>query len=216
MNVLIVHAHHEPTSFNGSMVAIAVETLTKAGHDVRLSDLYAIKFDPVSDRRNFTTTADARRLDQQVEERHAAAHGGFAGDIAEEMDKVAWCDLLIFQFPLWWMGMPAIMKGWIDRVFALKFAYGDGRWFENGWLSGKRAMLSLTVGGTERAYSDEGMYGPIDVIVEPINRGVLRFVGFSVIDPFVVYGPSRLDDHARSKALRTYETHLRKISSCCF
>jgi NAD(P)H dehydrogenase (quinone) len=212
VNVLIVYAHHEPTSFNAAMVSHATSVLTEAGHSVRLSDLYAIEFNPVSDRRNFTTVANAERLDQQAEERHAALNGGFADDIAEEMSKVAWSDLIIFQFPLWWMGMPAIMKGWIDRVFALKFAYGDGRWFERGWLAGKQAMLALTVGGSEQSYSGEGMYGAIDAIVEPIHHGILGFAGFSVNDPFVVYGPGRMDDVARADELHRFESRLLEVA----
>ena len=42
------------------------------------------------------------------------------------MDKLAWCEVLIFQFPLWWLGLPAILKGWVDRVFAVGRAYGGG------------------------------------------------------------------------------------------
>ena len=66
MRVLIVHAHHEPTSFNGALTRHAVEVLTAAGHETVVSDLYAMGFDPVSDRRNFTTVADPERLKQQA------------------------------------------------------------------------------------------------------------------------------------------------------
>jgi NAD(P)H dehydrogenase (quinone) len=213
LNVLIVHAHHEPASFNNAMTAVAVNALSGAGHEVRVSDLYAMAFDPVSDRRNFLTTANADRLDQQAEERHAAKHDGFAPDVAGEMEKVAWCDLVLFQFPLWWMGMPAIMKGWIDRVFALGFAYGDGRWFDRGWLAGKRAMLSVTVGGSAETYGDRGLYGSIDSILEPIHHGVLRFVGLSVMTPFVVHAPGRIDHQERARVLRRYATELQGIAA---
>lgn len=86
-------------------------------------------FDPVSDRRNFLAMADSSRLKQQVEEEHASSVGGYAPELQVEMDKLAWCDVLILQFPLWWMGMPAIMKGWIDRVLAIGRAYGGGRYY---------------------------------------------------------------------------------------
>lgn len=100
MRVLIVYAHHEPTSFNGAMTREAVDTLTEAGHEAIVSDLYAAGFDPVSDQRNFVNSADPDRLRQQTEEAHASEHRGFVPDLQAEMDKVAWCDLLIFQFPL--------------------------------------------------------------------------------------------------------------------
>ena len=116
MRVFIVHAHHEPGSFNGALTREACAALAAAGDEVVVSDLYAMGFDPVSDRRNFTTVRDPRRLKQQDEESHASANGGFVAELQAEMDKVAWCDALVLQFPLWWLGLPAILKGWVDRV----------------------------------------------------------------------------------------------------
>ena len=209
MRFLIVHAHHEPESFNGAMTRAACEALAAAGHDVIVSDLYAMGFDPVSDRRNFRGAANASRLDQQAEERHASAHDGFAPDLQAEMDKLAWCDVLVLQFPIWWLGLPAILKGWIDRVFAVGRAYGGGLWFDRGRLSGKRAMLSVTMGGPEGAYTDDGMYGAsAKSILHPINHGTLGFVGFCVVEPFIVYAPGRMDEEARLRALAEYRTRL--------
>jgi NAD(P)H dehydrogenase (quinone) len=211
MRVLIVYAHHEPSSFNGAMVRLGERTLESGGHEVRVSDLYAMGFDPVSDRRNFTTVADATRLDQQTEERFAVDYGGFAPDVRAEIDKLHWCDLLILQFPVWWMSMPAIMKGWIDRVFALGVAYGGGRWFDRGRLAGKSAMLAITVGGDERVYSPDGMYGSIEIVTHSIDHAILGFSGFSVIEPFVVYGPGRMSSRQRGSELERYAARLRDI-----
>src|SRR6185369_6358985 len=87
MRVFIVHAHPEPKSFNGAMTTAAVATLLAAGHEVQVSDLYAMGFDPVSDRRNFVTCHDATYYRQQAEEAFAAAENGFAPEIQAEMDK---------------------------------------------------------------------------------------------------------------------------------
>ena len=196
------------------MTREAQACLTEAGHEAIVSDLYAMGFDPVSDRRNFNVAANASRLDQQAEERHAAAHDGFAPALQAEMDKLAWCDVLVLQFPIWWLGLPAILKGWIDRVFAVGRAYGGGLWFDRGRLSGKRAMLSVTMGGPEGAYTDEGMYGAsAGSILHPINHGTLGFVGFSVIEPFIVYGPGRMDDEARGVALANYRARLLNLEN---
>jgi NAD(P)H dehydrogenase (quinone) len=209
MRVLIVHAHHgEPLSFNAALTREGSAALIGAGHEVVVSDLYAMGFDPVSDRRNFVTVADHDRFRQQTEEAHASAHNGFAPDLQAEMDKLAWCDVLIFQFPIWWLGLPAILKGWVDRVFAVGLAYGGGRWFERGLLTGKRAMCSVTVGGLAPAYSDDGMYGGIEEIMSPIHRGVFGFTGFTVIEPFVVYGPNRISETERSGYLARYRQRL--------
>lgn len=209
MNILIVYAHQEPASFNGALLRKAVETLMAAGHGVTVSDLHAMGFDPVSDRRNFTTVADATRFSQQAEERFAADHGGFAPDLRAEMDKLRAADLVIFQFPIWWMGMPAIMKGWIDRVFAVGVAYGGGRWFDRGVLSGKLAMLTVTMGGPAPAYAHDGVYrADTRAILHPINHGILGFVGFEVIEPFIVHGPGRMSGGERAQALDDYAARL--------
>ena len=213
MRIFIVHAHHEPTSFSGAMTARASEVLRAASHEVIVSDLHAMHFDPVSDRRNFVTVGDPSRLKQQTEEEYASATNGFSRDLQAEMDKLFWCDVLIFQFPLWWVGLPAILKGWIDRVFALGRAYGGGRYFSKGVFAGKRAMCSITVGGSEAAYSDAGAYGPMDAILFPIHHGILGFVGFTVIDPFVVYAPARMTVEERQKHLACYDRRLLTLST---
>ena len=93
----------------------------------------------MSSRKNSTTTKDSTFFKPQAEETYAAEHGGFAPDIKAEMDKVVWCATLIFQFPLWWFSIPAILKGWVDRVFAMGFAYGGSHIYETGVFRGKRA-----------------------------------------------------------------------------
>ncbi len=208
MRVLIVFAHAEPTSFNGAMLRAGVAALTAAGHEVEVSDLYATGFDPVSDRRNFLTIANPDELRQQAEEAYASANDGFVAALQTEMDKLAWCDVLVFQFPIWWLGLPAILKGWVDRVFAVGRAYGGGRWFDGGFFVGKRAMCAVSVGGLEDVYSDDGVYAPIEDILFPIHRGIFAFTGFSVIAPFVVYGPGRISAAERETYLRDYVERL--------
>ena len=88
MKTFIVCAHAEPKSFNGALFQTAQETLGAAGHSVVTSDLYAMKFDPVSDRRNFTTVKNAGFFKQQIEEMHAAEVGGFAPDREAEFRKM--------------------------------------------------------------------------------------------------------------------------------
>src|SRR5271154_6824490 len=124
------------------------------------------------------------------------------------MDKVAWCDVLIFQFPLWWMGLPAILKGWVDRVFAVGRAYGGGRYFERGVFRGKRAMCALTVGGSPRVYSPQGSYEPVETILYPINHGILNFTGFTVVEPFTVHAPDDISPEERAAYLAGYRERV--------
>lgn len=193
------------------MTQMARDAMTSLGHRVIVSDLYAMGFDPVSDRRNFTTTANPERLKQQDEEALASRTNGYVRELQAEMDKLAWCDLLIFQFPMWWLGPPAILKGWIDRVFAVGRSYGGGRWFDTGLHRGKQALCSLTVGGPKAMYEPGGHYAPVEQILYPLHHGLLGFTGFTVLEPFVVYGPNRMNEAERKEQLARYQARLASL-----
>eukprot|EP01034_Spumella_vulgaris_P015677 gene15677-20033_t len=132
MKVLIVYAHSQPTSFNGALLRKAVETLEAEGHEVQVSDLYAMGFNPVASEADFKARRFEGHLQYDREQKAAVAAGSFSDEIAAEIDKVQWCDLLILQFPLWWYSVPAIMKGWFDRVFANGLMYGQFGRFNKG------------------------------------------------------------------------------------
>lgn len=211
MNVLIVYWHPEPKSFNGAMVAQGVKALESAGHSVQISDLYNMKFDPVSGRNNFKTVNNDTYFKQQLEELHATDNNGFVDDIEAEIEKLNWSDLVIFQFPLWWFGMPAAMKGWVDRVFAMGRVYGGGRFYDKGIFKGKKAMLSVTMGGGEDLYVKGGWNGDLNGILRPIHRGMLEFTGFSVLAPFTVFGPAKMNEVERASELARYTARLDSI-----
>jgi NAD(P)H dehydrogenase (quinone) len=211
MNIFLVLAHPEPKSFNGALFREAYQLLTKQGHPVRTSDLYSMRFNPVSDRHNFTTVKDPDFFKPQAEEIHASEVGGFAPDLEAELEKIEWCDLTIWQFPLWWFGLPAILKGWLDRTFAMGRTYGNGRFYQTGVFKGKRALLSLTTGGAGSHYEKGGWNGDIHSILRPIHRGILEFTGFSVLSPHIVYGPAHHDQVERVKELERYADRLRQI-----
>jgi NAD(P)H dehydrogenase (quinone) len=211
MKVLILLAHPELQSMNGALFTTAIETLEAAGHEVRTSNLYAMRFNPISDRSNFTRLQDAAFYKQQLEELHATETGSFAADIDSEQQKVEWCDLMIWQFPLWWFSVPGILKGWVDRVFAMGRFYGQGRIYEQGMFSGKKALLSLTTGGPEEDYLNEGLQGDIHNILKPIHRGVLQFTGFSVLRPQIVYGPARQSSDLRGQELNQWRNRLIEV-----
>lgn len=211
MVVLVVFAHPERRSFNGALFDTAVRTLAAAGHTVATSDLYRMNFDPVSDRRNFRTVKDPDYLRLQTEETWASEQSGFAPDLEAEIAKLEACDLLLFQFPLWWFGLPAILKGWVDRVLVMGRIYGYGKLYANGRFKGKRAMLSITTGGPAEAYAAGGFNGDIQGILRPIHRGILQFIGFDVLAPQIHYGPARVDDAQRAAWLAAYARRLAGI-----
>jgi len=211
MNVFLVLAHPEPDSFNAALARTATGTLRGTGHDVRTSELYQMHFDPVSDRHNFTSVKDAAYLRLQQEELHATAVGGFAPDIEEELQKLEWCDLMIWQFPLWWFGLPAILKGWADRVLAMGRTYGGEKVYDTGVFKGRRALLSLTTGGPAASYQPDGFNGDINGVLRPIHRGILQFVGFEVLAPQVCYAPVRQPAEDRTAVLAVWADRLRGI-----
>ena len=210
-NILIVHAHHEPKSFTSALARAAAETLTEQGHKVDFSDLYAMKFDPVSDRRNFTTVRDPNFFKQQQEELYAAEHLGFAPEIEAEMQKLERCDLLVFSFPLWWFGLPAILKGWVDRVFAYGRIYGRGRWYDKGLGRGKRAMVLMTTGGAKSTYDRKGLHPELDTILTPIHHGIFWFNGFSPLQPFVAWAAAHGSDADRKRVLDQWQNRLKGL-----
>ena len=181
--------------------------LEAQGHEVRVSDLYADGWKSEIDRADFPSLAPGERLKVAAASDQAFTADLLTGDVKAEQEKLLWADAVILQFPLWWYTMPAILKGWVDRVYAYGFAYGvgehsDKRWrdrFGEGTLAGKRAMLLVTTGGWEEHYSARGVNGPIDDLLFPINHGILYYPGFDVLPPFVVYSADRLDE-ARFRA----------------
>lgn len=213
MKILIVFAHPEHQSFNGAMFRMAAESLAAAGHEIKTSDLYAMQFEPVSGRHNFLSAKDPDFFKQQIEEMHATETYGFAEDVEEEIQKIEWCDLMIWQFPLWWFGLPGILKGWVDRVFAMGRTYGGDKIYANGVFKGKQALLSLTTGGPPPAYAKGGFNGDICAILRPIQRGMLQFVGFEVLAPQIAYGPARMKQDQRAELLAAYAKRLKYIGS---
>ena len=211
MKVFIVYAHPEPKSFNSALFRVAQDVFREGGHEVQVSDLYAMGFNPVVSRKNYTSVKDPDYFKPQIEDMHATESGGFAPDIEAEIRKMEWCDFMLWQHPLWWFGLPAILKGWVDRCFAMGRTYGGGRLYENGVFKGKRAMLSITTGGPAEAYAKGGFNGDINAVLRPIHRGILNFTGFDVLAPHIIYAPVRLRDEQRKAILEGYSRRLRQI-----
>lgn len=212
MRVLIVYAHPEPRSFVGALRDEASVTLARAGHEVAVSDLYAMRFDAAGGPQDFRELASPGRFGYQREQMKAAADGGFVPEVGREIAKVRDAELLLFVFPLWWFGLPAILKGWVDRVFAMGFAYGRGQEHETGPLRGKTAMLALTTGSPAPAFTSNGKNGSINALLFPVQYGMLHFVGMDVLPPFIAYGAARVDDAARAGYLSEWRERLEAVA----
>ena len=214
MKVLLVYAHPEEKSFNGALKETAVSILTKDGHDVKVSDLYAMNFKPAVDVRDFPERVDPKYFNVIMEQKNACAKAQVSAEVKEEQDKVRWADFLLFQYPLWWFSMPAILKGWIDRVFMTGFAWDFGKMYSQGLLAGKKGMLSVTTGGDESVYQKIGGHGwDIEQVLHPVNHGVLYFCGVRPLPPFVAYAVFQATDIKRKQYLEDYQKRLHAIDS---
>ncbi len=187
MRVHIVVAHPEPKSFNAHLGAVARRAFEAQGATVTVSDLYQMGFDPLERASHYERPLDAARFDVQAEQRHASANKAIPPDIGAEIARLEAADVLVLQYPMWWHLPPAMLKGWIDRVFIYGDVYTSKQRFEHGRFAGKRAMLSVTVGTSEATYAHDGRSGDIDLLLWPVNFS-LAYVGYEVLQPFVAYG----------------------------
>jgi NAD(P)H dehydrogenase (quinone) len=221
MKVLLVFAHPEPRSLNGALRDVAIKQLEAQGHEVRVSDLYADGWKSEVDRADFPSLAPDVRFKVAAASKEAFEANALTEDVKAEIEKLLWADTLILQFPLWWFSMPAILKGWVERVYARGFAYGvgeqsDKRWgdrYGEGTLAGKHAMLLVTTGGWEEHYGARGVNGPIDDLLFPINHGILYYPGYDVRPPFVVHRVDRLDEAGFEAIAERLRERMRTLGS---
>lgn len=210
--ILIIHAHPESKSFCSTLKHTAEGFFKAKGYEVKVSDLYVMGFNPVGDKGDFTTLQNPNYFKYQMEQVHAFQNDLFEPALKQEMDKLEWCDILIFNFPIWWFGLPAILKGWVDRVFAMGLAYGAGKGvYDNGVYKNKVAFLCFTTGGPAIAYGDTGKNGNLDTILFPIHHGMFYFTGMTVLPPFIAYSPVRMSDEERVAEITRYTTHLENL-----
>ena len=212
MNVLIVHAHPSANSFNAALKNLAVEVFTANGHAVVVSDLVAQKFNPVTSADDFSEVDGDSYYSIPKAQLVAFEAGTTSPDIAAEQDKVDAADLILFQFPMWIYSMPAILKGWVERVMSFGYSHNVGQMFEKGHMAGKQAMLSLTTNGRPDAFHGEGPHGSIDDLLRPIHNG-LRFQGFEMLPPFIAYDVVRADAAARQAYLSDFRDRLGSIEA---
>lgn len=193
------------------MKDLAVQVLSGAGHKVRVSDLYAMQFNPVAGPGDVLERINDERFDLLAERREAYKRCKIAPEITAEQEKILWADLLIFQCPMWWFSVPAILKGWFDRVLMSGFSYGGGDYFDTGKLKGRRAMLSMTTATVAAQFAPTGIYGDIHERLYVLQHGTFRFCGLDVLPPFVAWDVHNDEDGAPQRYLDEYRKRLENI-----
>jgi len=216
MNVLLVHAHPEQTSVTRHLANTASEVLKARGHEIMESDLYGMEWKAVFDHQDFPERANQDRLSFIDESGHAFTNSCQTPDVQDEQRKLLAADALILVFPLWWFSMPAIMKGWVDRVWAYGLAYGyqgagNTYRYGEGGLAGKRALLAVSVGGPAEDYSPRGINGPLDELLFPITHGTLFFPGMQVLPSFAVYGTARINTDGMDRVTAAWRRRVARL-----
>ncbi|MBV6304798.1 NAD(P)H-dependent oxidoreductase [Candidimonas humi] len=210
----IVFAHPEPHSFVAAMADTARTTLTRTGWRVTVSDLYAKRFNPVASAADFRNRSRPDYLVYPLEQRHARTQGSLEPDIVEEVEAVLDSDLLILVFPVFWFSAPAILKGWIDRVFLSGTFYGGRRVYDRGGMAEKRAMIITALGGREHMFGPSGIHGELaNGMLRHLQQGTLGYVGFKVHEPFVAYHVPYVTQKERETMLERLEAALAKIDT---
>lgn len=211
-NVLWVSAHPEPSSLNGALRRDGVDLLRRAGSTVTESDLYAMQWDPV-----LAPASTEGRFDATADQRTAYLHGTLPDDVRREQRKLEEADVVVLQFPLWWYGMPAIMKGWLDRVFVSGFAFGkdeSGRRlrFEQGPFAGKRALVVTTLGDRPGAIGPRGKSGELTQMLFGLLHGTLAYTGMSVLPPLAMPSANFVDEESYADLREQLASRLRSLN----
>jgi len=181
MNTLLVYAHPSAQSFNAALVKVIQEEIVKKGDQIKVKDLYSMNWNPVLSQKDF-------------EGYHS---GNLPEDIKLEQDDVSWADLVIMVSPVWWYSIPAILKGYIDRVFSLGFAYKYTATGPLGLLKGKKGLFITTSGANQQDAEFGGMMKTLDKSL----LGVFSFSGFSEKRLHNLFAVTTVSDEQRKQML---------------
>jgi NAD(P)H dehydrogenase (quinone) len=159
----IIVAHPNPESFNLTMARAYQDAAQRAGGQVILRDLYRIGFDP-------------RLADGEIPRPAGFAPGE---DVKAERALIGSADVFVLVYPLWFNSPPAMLKGYIDRVFGMGFGFGPGGAGAEPLLRG-RMMLSITSSGAPKEWVVES--GAWDAVRKLFDEHVASVCGLSVVD----------------------------------
>ena len=136
MKTYVVYCHPTPESLTSAVRDRAVAALLADGHQVRVADLYADEFEP-------TMSLDERLTHQEPQHRP---------ELTDYCDSLRWCDALVFIYPTWWSGEPAMLTGWLDRVLVRGIAWDLSRNGKRvtGQLTNIRRVVTITTHGSSK------------------------------------------------------------------
>jgi len=187
MKALFVHCHPEVKSFNRALTDAGMSQLKSQGHDVELSDLYSQQFDPVEKASHYVNRINSSSFEPLAEQRNAFKSDSLSVDVKQEIERLERAELVVFQFPIWWHSVPAMLKGWMDRVFISGGLYTSRMRYDRGYFKGRRAICSVTSGAPEVSFTPKGRAGEVDQILWSFHYS-LYYMGFEVLPPYLTHG----------------------------
>lgn len=210
---LYVYVHPDERSFNRQLFDAGRVALERT-HDVVTSDLYAMGFNPALTRADL---GDFAQADDPFLTRwaHAYAEGQLPADVRIEQQKLLDADLVVFQFPLWWYSVPAMLKGWFDRVFASGFGFdvidpasGLPRKYGDGVLVGKRALISVSLGESLRSIAPRGISGDLDSLLFSLTHGTLFYAGIQPLPLHIIADADDLSSDDVEREIRRFTDRI--------
>lgn len=187
MKAVVVYTHPKAGSFNAAVLETVYGALKERGYEISVRDLYALDFDPVLK----TTDLEATRT------------GEPSGDVRTEQAHIAAAELIVVIHPIWWTGLPARYKGYIDRVFSYGFAYRYDKTGLVPLLKGKKILIINTQGTPKDIYEASGMFEAMRMTTD---GGIYGFCGLEVVGHLFLPAVTTVD----AKVRQTYLEEVRQ------
>lgn len=191
MKTLVVVAHPNPASFNkNGIVETVVSELKSKNHEVVVRDLYELNFNPVLSGTDFG----------------AFAEGKTPADIQTERDHISWATNIVLVYPVWWIGRPAIIQGYFDRVLGFNFAFTVDENGARGLLKNEKALVINTAGTPEFIY--DAWPDSKSLISRPVAEGVLGYCGITNVKQLTFFGIAGSTDEQRAEILSEIKAEI--------
>ncbi|PJG84007.1 NAD(P)H-dependent oxidoreductase [Caviibacterium pharyngocola] len=192
MKHLVIFAHPNVNqSFNKAILDRVIAAGEQSGTETLVRDLYTMNFNPVL----------------SWEELQAANQKITPAEIKYEQQLIDQADLITLIYPIWWMGFPAILKGYLDRILSHGFAYKTENGVSVGLLQGKKMQHFITLGNSVEKYQECGF---ADSLRDCLVDGLFNYCGISDIQHHIFGNVHGVDDQARQAMLDDAEQITRQ------
>jgi len=191
LKYLILYAHPNPKSFNHAICETVHAELNRSGATVSVRDLYSMNFNPVL----------------SADDLAGMMQGQLQPEVKAEQEHISSADVIIVIYPLWWAGMPAILKGYIDRIFTEGFAYRIAGTDLEGLLKNKKVLLITTTGAPKEMYVASGMFKSM---AQTTGEGIFQFTGMELIEHKYFCAIPYVTDEDRKKMLEELSEFVRQ------